>query len=221
MAFDISKLTNVVNKYLYSISDVAKLLEKYEGASEEEKFAAYMRDALSAQGAKTTDTATGQAGTNGSAAVSGVASASDNSRSTRTVQQVQAPQENTADRYHLADTIQNNIKEHMRVDTTFSKVNASTSSGNASDSTAAGSSSSSTDVQRFQDLAKSGYFSSDLVMNSLFDTGNKDDGLSDFDNAANSSILKSGNISTDTLLAAYKSNKSAADVTSIFGDFTL
>lgn len=250
MAFDISKLTGVVNKYLFSISDVAKVLEKYEGASEEEKFAAYMRDALTNQSLQTT-AASDVAATSGTssasavaAATSGTSSASavaavDNARQTqsagtglasRSVQEVEAVRDDRADRYNLAYSIRDNIEAHMRVDNTF-KTESSTGSN--------------LDVKQLQDLARSGYYSSGLVQSSLFDTGDNDDddnslnadglasalkGTAVASSASNASLAFSTgtgasaaipSASINSLLAAYKGNNLASEVTSVFGDFTL
>ena len=170
MAFSIEGLTNVINKYLNSVSDTGKAINEANVAAENRRvFRDTLGEAIKAQ-------------------------------------------------------TQKSIPEsRMRVDTTFSEAStvAATSAASSSDSASSGNADAfkgQLSTEALQELAKSAYFSTNLIRSDLFNESG--------DNSSSSSSLDSGNSLSDLnakyLLASYLNNSKSTDaVTSLFGDFSL
>lgn len=197
MAFSISDLTNVVNRYLNSISDVgAAASSAAEAAERRTVFRDTLGEAIKAEA-----------------------------------------QRNLPDFPDISSMIQQNMESHMRVDTTFQAKTATDSeAGNAAASSdlakeianavTSGSSGSTTNTDAFkgqlstealQELARSSYFSGNLIQSNLFNEGT--DGVSSSSTDSGSSL---SDLNAKYLLAAYlNKGTDSSSTTSVFGDFTL
>ena len=183
MAFSIEGLTNVINKYLNSVSDTGKAINEANVAAENRRvFRDTLGEAIKAQ-----------------------------------------TQKSIPEFPDIQSLIQQNMESRMRVDTTFSEAStvAATSAASSSDSASSGNADAfkgQLSTEALQELAKSAYFSTNLIRSDLFNESG--------DNSSSSSSLDSGNSLSDLnakyLLASYLNNSKSTDaVTSLFGDFSL
>ena len=111
----------------------------------------------------------------------------------------------------------------MRVDTTFAEATSTSATSAATSSDSASNQNADAfkgqlSTEALQELAKSAYFSTNLIQSDLFNENSED--------SSSSSSLDSGSSLSDLnakyLLAAYLNNNKTTDtVTGLFGDFSL
>ena len=189
MALDIQSITNAINSYLNSISDVGRNVQEAVDASERKRqFTDTLGEAIKAE-----------------------------------------TQKKLVDFPDIPSMIQKNMDSHMRVDTTFptaqenaAAVTAAKQSSGTETSTDSGNSDAykgQLSAEALQELAKSGYFSGNLLQSNLFqestgDTTSSTSSTSAFDTSSLSDL------NTKYLLASYL-NKNTDTAKSVFGDFQL
>ena len=205
MSFDISKLTSVVNKYLNSISEVSNLGQKIQQEiADKGRFSVELSSAIQKE----------------------IDSAFEKTADTEKVLSMMANANAVTDTSAVANT----------ADTAATKVSGVASATAATKVSGVGSAAAATNDNRdaysgilsteaLQELSKSGYFSGNLIQDSLF----KEDNSTENNNTSSSSAfegvslsdLNNNSLLANDILKAYAKSATSISPTSIFGDFSL
>lgn len=205
MAFDISRLTSAVNKYLNSISDVASAAKKATSEIETRtQFSEDLKNAIrqNMEARSKDETSMPDIASLVQEQVTLATSAIDSQ-----IEQINGSFEAIRE----AGIVKTSGNE-KREDSGASDLNPDASKGTLS-------------MDALQELSKSNYFSANLIQSSLFDdlsrVASQNEVKTSAETVAEDSEKSASSDLTKAIINAYKSTGSAVPITSIFGDFSL
>ena len=248
MALDITKITDVVNAYLNSISSTSKAVSETQSIDTDygEIFKKYLTKAVEDESANaanavnaTADEALAQTGSNLDIVVNDSLATKINTVFQGLDIQSEIAENMASHTVDISSQIAQNIDSHSRLD----EINAAAlqiqevteAAETNTDSAGSGESSSNADAysgllgtSALQRLADSSYFSANLIQSSLIDSDAEDNNssmsLSDLNNNSllnNTLGTSTGNLTTSDYTTALINSYKSSPITSVFGEFEI